>query len=123
MQRLFSTFPNAWPGAGLLVLRLVAAIPLLGCALSALPGVPPSAAIVLRILAALTGGMLLVGLWTPVGGVLTVALQLWSAVSDGGAGGTHLLLASVAVSLVMLGPGAWSVDARIFGRRRIHIRE
>jgi putative oxidoreductase len=24
-------------------------------------------------------------------------------------------------ALAMLGPGAWSVDARLFGRKRIHI--
>jgi hypothetical protein len=28
-----------------------------------------------------------------------------------------------AVSLILLGPGAFSVDARLFGRREIHIRE
>jgi uncharacterized membrane protein YphA (DoxX/SURF4 family) len=28
-----------------------------------------------------------------------------------------------AVSLVLLGPGAFSLDARLFGRREIHIRE
>lgn len=30
----------------------------------------------------------------------------------------HIVLAAVAVSVAMLGPGAWSVDARLFGRKR-----
>jgi uncharacterized membrane protein YphA (DoxX/SURF4 family) len=34
----------------------------------------------------------------------------------------HVLLAALGVSLVMLGPGAWSLDARLFGRRRIDVR-
>jgi hypothetical protein len=34
----------------------------------------------------------------------------------------HVLPAAMGVSLVMLGPGAWSVDALLFGRKRIDIR-
>jgi len=29
--------------------------------------------------------------------------------------------AAIAVSLVMLGPGAWSIDRRLFGRKRIDL--
>jgi hypothetical protein len=35
----------------------------------------------------------------------------------------HGLVLIDAVSIVLLGPGAFSVDARLFGRREIHIRE
>lgn len=33
----------------------------------------------------------------------------------------HVFLAVLAVGLAMLGPGAWSVDARLFGRKRFAI--
>jgi uncharacterized membrane protein YphA (DoxX/SURF4 family) len=33
----------------------------------------------------------------------------------------HLLLAVLAISVAMLGPGAWSVDARLFGRKRLNL--
>jgi uncharacterized membrane protein YphA (DoxX/SURF4 family) len=33
----------------------------------------------------------------------------------------HVLLAILAAGVAMLGPGAWSVDARLFGRRRFEI--
>jgi DNA-binding NarL/FixJ family response regulator len=33
----------------------------------------------------------------------------------------HLLVGALGVALAMLGPGAWSVDARLFGRKRIQI--
>jgi uncharacterized membrane protein YphA (DoxX/SURF4 family) len=33
----------------------------------------------------------------------------------------HVLLAVLSVSVAMLGPGAWSVDARLFGRKRFDI--
>jgi putative oxidoreductase len=33
----------------------------------------------------------------------------------------HILLGILSAALAMLGPGAWSVDARLFGRKRIEI--
>lgn len=69
--------------------------------------------------ATVTGAFLLVGLWTPLSGVLTVFIQLWIVISHTGQRGVHALLAALAASLVMLGPGAWSIDARLFGRKRI----
>ena len=33
----------------------------------------------------------------------------------------HIFLAILAVSVAMLGPGAWSIDARLFGRKRFEI--
>ena len=33
----------------------------------------------------------------------------------------HIVLAALGVALAMIGPGAWSVDARLFGRKRIRI--
>jgi uncharacterized membrane protein YphA (DoxX/SURF4 family) len=33
----------------------------------------------------------------------------------------HILLGALGIALAMLGPGAWSVDARLFGRKRIQI--
>ncbi|HEX8765158.1 MAG TPA: hypothetical protein VF740_08355 [Candidatus Acidoferrum sp.] len=48
--------------------------------------------------------------------------MLWIAFSSVDAAVVHLLLAVLGASLAMLGPGAWSVDARLFGRKRIDIR-
>jgi putative oxidoreductase len=33
----------------------------------------------------------------------------------------HVRLGALGAALAMLGPGAWSVDARLFGRKRIEI--
>ena len=35
--------------------------------------------------------------------------------------GTHVFLGLLAASVAMLGPGAWSIDARLFGRKRFEI--
>jgi hypothetical protein len=33
-----------------------------------------------------------------------------------------VLLAALAAALALLGPGAWSIDARLFGWRRVEVR-
>ena len=69
--------------------------------------------------------LLLAGLWTPVVGALIAIDQLWIALSvyasprDGQ--WIHILLAVLTAGLAMLGPGAWSIDARHFGRQRFDI--
>ncbi len=115
-------FPGGWPGAGLLVLRLAAAIPLIiggGVAVRGAPQLLPHAIYFATIG---VGILLLAGLWTPVAGALQAIIEVWIFFSRGDGANWHLLLAALGVSLVMLGPGAWSVDARLFGRKRIDIR-
>jgi putative oxidoreductase len=121
LQRLFTMFPGGWPGAGLLVLRLAAAIPLLleGC--SGFWEVPHDG-LFAKFIAIGVGSLLLAGLWTPIAGVLQSIIEVWTIFARGTTPSMHVLLAALGVSLVMLGPGAWSVDARLFGRKRIDIR-
>jgi putative oxidoreductase len=119
LQRLFSTFPGGLPGAGLLLLRLSAAVPMIVCGVAEISASPQSVSLLLTDAALVSGVMILVGLWTPVAALVATFLQLWIVFSRTGFNGTPILLASLAASLVMLGPGAWSIDARIFGRRRI----
>lgn len=121
LQRLFTMFPNSWPGAGLLLLRLAAAISLLIGGNSEIWGVTHGG-FWTRFIAIGVGGLLLAGLWTPIAGVSQAIMEIWVVFSQGGGAAVHLPLAALGISLVMLGPGAWSVDARIFGRKRIDIR-
>ena len=82
------------------------------------------------VLAVIAGLFLLAGFWTPVAGVLMAVLELFTAFfSHSGAPATWapfiwpgcILLATLGLSLALLGPGAWSVDARLFGWKRIDI--
>ena len=122
MQRLFTMFPGGWPGAGLLVLRLAAAIPLLIGGSHELRSVPHSWGYAAQFIAVSDGLLLLAGLWTPAAGALKTVIELWIIFSSRDAVIAHLLRAMLGVSLVMLGPGTWSLDARLFGRKRIDIR-
>ena len=120
MQRLYSTFPEGWPGTGLLILRTVAAVGALyqGAALltTPLPGV-----LTAQVVAAGAAALTLVGFWTPVAGMLMAVAELSLAFSHTTDPSMHILLATLGAALAMLGPGAWSVDARLFGRKRIQI--
>lgn len=120
MQRLFSTFPEGWPGAGLAFLRVVTAIPPFQHGIAGLW--PTSQPLVMMHLAAAgAAALLLAGLWTPVAGVLLAIVELGLAVFHPGDRWMHMLVGALGVALAMLGPGAWSVDARLFGRKRIQI--
>jgi putative oxidoreductase len=121
LQRLFSTFPDSWPGAGLLLLRLAAGVPLIIRGISEVQAAPQPAPLMLTGATIAGGGFLLFGLWTPFAAAAKVFLELWSVFSRTAHHESSILLAALAASLVMLGPGAWSIDARLFGRKRIDI--
>jgi uncharacterized membrane protein YphA (DoxX/SURF4 family) len=75
------------------------------------------------------GAALILGLLTPFAAALAaVAAALSVSRAAGPIVGTydglaHGLVFIDAVSVVLLGPGAFSLDARLFGRREIHIRQ
>jgi putative oxidoreductase len=118
VQRLFSTFPNSWPGAGLLVLRVAAGLSLVG--IGTLLGDPEnSAALFLRCASLLVAILLLIGLATPVTGIVDAAIQVAVMILDKRYDSWSLVAAALGMALAMLGPGAWSLDARVFGRKRI----
>jgi putative oxidoreductase len=119
LQRFFSTFPNGWPGTGLLLLRLAAGLPLIVRGLLAAQRMFDPGAFVLPGIALVVGIFLLLGLWTPFSGLSALCIDLLKMISRDGDEAYHMHMAALALSLVMLGPGAWSIDARLFGRKRI----
>jgi len=120
VQRLFSTFPEGWPGTGLLFLRVIAVIPSVQHGIAGLVTAPPPT-LAAQLVAACAAALLLVGLWTPVAGVSMALGELSLAFLHTHDPWIHILLGALGAALAMLGPGAWSVDARVFGRKRIQI--
>ena len=59
------------------------------------------------------------GLWTPVAGVLAAIAEAWIAFLVPNSAAFPVVLGVLGVTLAMIGPGAWSLDAWLFGRKRI----
>ena len=123
MQRLYSTFANGWPGVGLLLQRLVAAFILVCFCVIHLTDSSLPTPMIPHIIGACAGMLFLVGLWTPIVGSLIAVVELWIALRHVGNPWISILLLTIGGTSAMLGPGAFSVDARLFGRRHLEVKK
>ena len=114
MQRLFSAFPSGWPACGLFLLRMTCSIPLLFNS-------PANAPLWIALLSWALAALVLAGFWTPAAAGVQTLMQA-GFVFFAGPASIHLLFAAVNLSVAMIGPGAWSIDARLYGRKRIDIK-
>lgn len=120
MRRLFSNFANGLPGVGILLLRVAFGSNLLisAIALAHSSGVGPALD---SVLSTVFGLLILAGLWTPLAGGLAAILALYHGFAHTTDAQQALLLGAVGIALALLGPGAWSIDARLFGWKQIKI--
>ena len=82
---------------------------------------PPHALVILELVAAGAAVLLLLGLWTPIAGAIVAVAELSLLLSHPQEPWPPIQLAMLGAALAMLGPGRWSVDARLFGRKHIPI--
>ena len=80
---------------------------------------PPLNVTVLAVLSIGAGILLIVGLWTPIAGISVALIEIWKMIMLPGDKWVWLLLGTAGAALAMLGPGLWSIDARLFGWKRI----
>ena len=100
-----------------------------GVAYSASPEAATRGTVLVAVMLTLAGVALIAGWFTPAAGVLLTAGELCRILAIVPVHGLDLLQgdpaillrASVALALTMLGPGAHSIDAYVFGRREITI--
>lgn len=119
MQRIFSMFPIGLPGIGLVCLRLTAALSLC-LATQSIRARFPAIAWVLEVLCFL----MIAGFATPVLALLCAAIGIYTLIFTGGAAWNCAgISVPVAMALALLGPGGYSLDACLFGRRSVVINK
>ena len=116
-------FPNGWPGAALLFLRLVAGMLLIHDGVVALLAGSELQMTIVESLAIGAGTLLMLGLWTPIAGTLIIVAELCFVFLGSAHVRTNILLGAVGAALAALGPGVRSIDALLYGRKRLDIRD
>jgi uncharacterized membrane protein YphA (DoxX/SURF4 family) len=132
LQKLFSTFPEGWPGLGLVLMRLAVGLSGIVQGIGTFIDSPAQMlSCAIGSLEIIAGAALLIGFLTPIAGASALLGNFAIAVSwfrtsgenahDKTVAALYLVVMSIAITL--LGPGAFSLDARLFGRREIIIPE
>jgi hypothetical protein len=107
-------YPAEWAGAGLLLLRLAVAGSLLAITLSFASTTDWRQAIALFVAVALCVGVL-----ARAFAVLSIVAAIYALAIGADSSALALLHIVFAAALALTGPGAFSADARLFGRRRV----
>ena len=123
MQKLFSAFPGGWPGLGLLLLRALVGVTLIAQIVAYVGSTKLSVlGCVVTALVLIIASCLLAGFMTPIAAIViglgAIALAVSSLLDTNQ---TLLNVIVLTVAIALLGPGAFSIDARMFGRREILI--
>ena len=131
LLQMFSLFPDGWPGAGLFLLRAATGVVLIAQGLAYLGDKRELGMSDLAVVAVLSlvGFLLLIGFLTrfvALAAAMVGILSVFSWFPSSNVGSlvtptTAALSAVIAVAVICLGPGALSLDARLFGRREIII--
>ena len=82
---------------------------------------PPLNITITAAILLVAGFLLMLGLWTPIVGTSVAVIEAWKFLTLPGDRWLWLLLGTVSGALAMLGPGRWSIDARLFGWKRVEV--
>jgi uncharacterized membrane protein YphA (DoxX/SURF4 family) len=115
VQKLFSMFPAGAPGIALLLLRM---------SLAAMLFIDPAGRVLwpastwLTVVSLVAALAVVAGFLTPILALICGALKVYALISTAHGIAPLLVLALLlSFAVAMLGPGAYSLDAKMFGRR------
>ena len=120
MRRSFSHFARGWPGTGLLLIRSLLGLTVICHEVRALLSNPFTLFSAISVTLIIAGVLLIVGLWTPIAGILVGVLQIPYLLHSANPW-MYLRLGIFASALAMVGPGGWSIDAHLFGWKRLEV--
>jgi putative oxidoreductase len=123
MRRLFSSFARGWPGIGLLLLRIASGGFLITYGVEKCRAGQPMGSLIVGLFAVADGALLATGLWTPIAGPLVILISTWGILVQQEDAHAGILLAAIGAALALVGPGALSLDARLFGWKRIDLEK
>ena len=63
--------------------------------------------------------LLLFGLWTPLAGAVIAIVEVWILLARLGDPLIAIMIVSLGATVAMIGPGVWSIDAQLYGRKHI----
>jgi putative oxidoreductase len=121
VRRLFSTFAHGAPGIGLLLLRLTVGGMAITHDVMVFAKGPSLAFAAFHAFLTVLAVMLLVGLWTPIVAALIAVGAFFEALSHDVTWAQCISVAFLCAALALIGPGAWSIDARLYGWKEIKI--
>jgi hypothetical protein len=116
MQRLFSMFPSGGPGLALILSRVSVGASVLLTVFTA-----PHRGIWMPAISIPLSMLLCVGFLTPMAAILTIPIYLVDTASFRIAPGAVVIAILQAIALTLLGPGSYSIDAHLYGRRVVVI--
>ncbi len=129
LQRTFSGFPTGYPGFALLLLRLVVGgtTSAQACLAIAASHGAVQISVVVALFALVIGLALSIGFMSPIASVVLAAGALSLTIRSSVApqlllfesGMARLDFIVMSVALIFLGPGSFSLDARLYGRREV----
>ena len=117
MKKSFLVFTSGWPGLGLVLLRCSVAGFLIATP-SRVPGYSPVATCALVVLAILVGAGFRARMAALLAFAIATSLRVDASAVGPMSAATHAL---DALALALTGPGAFSIDARLFGRRTVRL--
>ena len=123
VRRLFSSFAGGFPALGLLVIRIAAGAFLIVDGKTKLHAGQPVLPLILGVLALGDGAVLVAGLWTALAGLLAIVLSACEILVYHDSPCPGILLAAMGAGLAFVGPGAFSIDAWLFGLKKIDIEK
>jgi len=122
---LFSTFPGGFPGFGLLILR--AALGITALFRGALFLSEYDDLLLIKffggVLTIIFGALILIGFLTPFASGIVFIVSILLIFASGNNFTIEIYTIVLASAIFFLGPGAFSIDARLFGRREIVISQ